>query len=586
MSNIEIIDTVNTVENRKLLYSHLTNYLKQNKGYSLEQSKEAAKQLMKKHELNLFGEQGLAVWLSSKSIEYFCLHFLSDVFVPKDNNTARNLGQVHYDIWNELQSLIVEDLYNMEEFILPRGSAKSTIINKAISCFLHCHRISRYSLIIGKTKQDASDFIEDVKKFMGFDTIKMGFGNLINRKNRTINQQELELDNDTMIRAYGWETSVRGTSYSAPDGIYRPMIVICDDILNENDIKTDNAKENAVNKFYKEILEVGDDAVFRNGVKIKLATKFLILGTPLAQDCFINTIRKDPQFKVFRRSVVDFNIDDYFENNDYWQQFKRILFNTRINQEDKEKILDEYYFGNIDKMEFPTIWEKYNCAKLAIKYFTKRTAFLQELMCDCEGVGEKWFKSLRKISEKELQELKYTKSILVCDPASTVTRKSDYTAFVVGGYLADNGFHYIRKGIIDKLSFNDYCAKVVELLKEYEDVTHCVIERNTYNSSDVTTILQLIELVPKLKARHIQFINKQQTKNKDVKISQIIDPVNAGSIIFNESDDEFNQQILDFSGQATSLHDDSPDAVAEYMNNIGLIETTRQIEVFDRRLLF
>lgn len=579
MSNIEKIDSVNTPENRKLLHTHLTKYLIKTKGYSLEQSKEAAKKLMIKHSSNLFGEQGLAVWLGSKSIEYFCLHFLGDVFVPKENNTARNLGQVHYDIWNELEKLIIEDLYNMEEFILPRGSAKSTIINKAISCYLHCYRISRYSLIIGKTKQDASDFIEDVKKFMGFETIKQGFGELINRKNRTINQQELELDNDTMIRAYGWETSVRGTSYSAPDGIFRPMVVICDDILNENDIKTDNAKENAVNKFYKEILEVGDDAVIRNGVKIKLATKFLILGTPLAQDCFINTIRKDPQFKVFRRSVVDFDIDDYFENNEYWQQFKKILFNTKINQEEKEKILDEYYYENIDKMTFPTIWEKYNCAKLARKYFTKRTAFLQELMCDCEGVGEKWFKSLRKISEKELLDIKYTKSILVCDPASTVTKKSDYTAFVVGGYLEVNGFHYIRKGIIDKLSFNDYCNKVIGLLKDYEDVTHCIIERNTYNSADVTKIQELIEQDKQLKARNIQFINRQQTKNKDVKISQIIDPVNSGAIIFNESDEEFNQQILDFSGQATSLHDDAPDAVSEYMNNIGLIENIGKIKI-------
>ncbi len=48
-------------------------------------------------------------------------------------------------------------------------------------------------------------------------------------------------------------------------------------------------------------------AVFRNGKLIKPATKFLVLGTPLAQGDFIDAISKNPEYKVFHRSVVDFN---------------------------------------------------------------------------------------------------------------------------------------------------------------------------------------------------------------------------------------------------------------------------------------
>lgn len=542
----------------------------QRHGFTKVKAEKKVKNILE-NEDNIFGYHGIAWELGKHNLEFFCLYFLQDVFIPKENNTARELADVHYDIWNELQQMIINDKWDMEEFILPRGCAKTTVINKALSCYLHCYRLSRYSLVIGKTKQDASDFIEDVKKFMGFKQIKMAFGELIDKKNRTINQQELELSNDTMLRAYGWETSVRGTSYSAPDGIFRPMIIICDDILNENDIKTENAKENAINKFYKEIIEVGDEAVIRNGKKIKMASKFIVLGTPLAQDCFINTIRKDPQFKVFRRSVVNFNIDEFFEKNEHWQHVKKILFNTKIEKEEKDHILREYYYDNFDKMKFKTIWEKYDCLKLAIKYFTKRSAFMQELMCDCEKVGELWFKSIRKLPEKEIESNKFTKTMLCCDPASTTTKKSDYTALCVGS-LAVNGFKYVRKGIVEKLTFNQYCDLVIDLLRKYIDITHVYIERNTYSGADYIKINELVQNDTELSRRNIEFINKAQNQNKDDKISTIIDDVNCGAVIFNEEDEEFIMQLKDFTGQNTSLHDDAPDVTSEFAKRIDEIE--------------
>lgn len=572
MIKIEILNDEQLAQlyNIELLKEYLEKDLISN-GFTVSNAEATVKNILEKNE-NLFGYHGLAFELGRNNLEFFFKYFLQDVFTPKSNNTARNLAPLHFEIIAELSKMIIEDKYDMEEFILSRGSAKSTIITKAITTFVHVYRISRYSLIIGKTKQDASDFIEDIKKFMGLEPIKLAFGNLINKRNRTINSQELELDNDTMVRAYGWETSVRGTSYSAPDGIFRPMCCVLDDILNEGDIKTINAKENAINKFYKEILEVGDEAVIRKGKKIKMASKFIICGTPLAADCFINTIRKDPQFKVFRRAVVDFNIDEYFEENEHWQQFKKILFNSKIEAEERDKILKEYYYDNIDQMRFKTIWERYDSYKLAVKYFTKRTAFLQELMCDCENVGEKWFKSIRKISKKEIEDhFPFDKTMLCCDPASTVTKRSDYTALCVGS-VASNGFKYIREGIIDKLTFNEYCDKVVELIREYKDITHVYIERNTYNSSDLARITEIIEKDKELSKRNLEFINKQQNKNKDDRISTTIDSINSGAIIFCEDNEEFILQILEFTGQNTSLHDDSPDCTSSCVSLLDSIE--------------
>ncbi|SHH36358.1 hypothetical protein [Clostridium grantii] len=569
-----------------ILYHYLTlNYIKNN-NLTQQEAEVSATNIILKYKDNLFTKNGLAVNLASNNIEFFCIYFLQDIFVPKSNNTTRNLANLHYEIWEELQKIFIDDTHDMAEFILPRGSSKSTTINKALSCYLHCFKKSRYSLIIGKRSEDAEAFVSDVRKFLEFDTIQKAFGTLVNKKDRTVNKQELELDNDTMIRAYGWETSVRGTSYSARDGIFRPTVIILDDVLNENDIKTDGAKERAVNKFYKEIKESGDESVYRNNVKIKMATKFLVLGTPLATDCFVNTIRKDVNFKVFHRRVTNIDIDDYFENNQYWINYKKIMMDTKLNEEEREQLSRQYYNDNYSDMQFPTIWEKYNCLSLAKKYLTKRTAFMQELMCDCENVGEKWFKSIRTQSTEEIEEHTFIKTMLCVDPASTTTNRSDYSAFAVGS-IADNDFLYIRKGIIDKLEFNAYCEKVIELLKQYEDITHVCIEKNTFQGADVKKIQELIAKDKDLSSRRIEFINKMQRRNKDEKISTIVSPVNLGQIIFNENDVEFIEQIKEFAGQRYGNgHDDSSDTVAELYININEIQTNSYISVLDIKKLF
>ena len=88
-----------------------------------------------------------------------------------------------------------------------------------------------------------------------------------------------------------------------------------------------------------------------------------------------------------------------------------------------------------------------------------------------------------------------------------------------------------------------------------------------------------------LKDKGFEFINEMQRKNKDEKISTIIDPVNNGQIIFADNNKDFTQQILDFQGQLYSLHDDAPDVSAEFSKRIEEIEVIHSIKILDRREL-
>jgi hypothetical protein len=71
--------TMNTIENKQLLYKYLQRYLIKEKNISEQQAKQKALDLIKKNKNTLFEYGGLAWWLGQKSLEYFCLMWLQDI---------------------------------------------------------------------------------------------------------------------------------------------------------------------------------------------------------------------------------------------------------------------------------------------------------------------------------------------------------------------------------------------------------------------------------------------------------------------------------------------------------------------------
>ncbi|WP_243356889.1 hypothetical protein [Bacillus litorisediminis] len=574
------MDIINTKENRELVLKYAIKLY----------GKEKARELAKNYQKNYFGFGGLAWQLGKRSLEFFCLYFLQDFFIPKKSNTSRPLAPVHFEVWKVLEDMFIHNTHDKQEFILPRGAAKTTIIDMALSCFLHCYKISNYTIVLANREDDAEKFVDQTKKALQTPYIVNTFGKLVNPKKRTVNKSELELDNDTKIKAYSSGASVRGTSYIAPNGIHRPMVFIADDYISENDILTPESKQKKYQRWLKEVEEAGDEAVEREGEIAKYASKFLVLGTPLAPGDFIDQIRENPEYRVFRRSVVDFDVDEYFENHEHWQNLKKILFDDK--RQNSEEDAKQYYMEHKEEMDFPTLWEgKYQCYKLGLKYFTKRLAFMQELMCKCENIGDKWFTSNKVQPKEEIESHSFIKTMLTIDTAGVKNKdkkRADFFAFTVGS-LADNGFKYVRLGQIRKFDgFNDYINHVIKILKDYEDITHVFIEKNTYNGLDVEHIENEIARIPELAKRKIIIITEMQRKNKDDKISTIVSDVNNGRIIFCEErvEKEALTQLMEFSGQQFTRHDDFVDSVTEFANRIDEIEVRKPIKSIPRGWLF
>lgn len=557
-------DIFNTKENRQLLIKYLVKLYGKNK----------ARQIIEQHKKNLWAQNGLAYAVGKRSIEFFCLYFLQDTFVPKPNNKARNLAPVHYQIWHELQSMFISDNYDKLELIMPRGAAKTTVCDFALTVWCHCYKKSIYTLIAGKTEQDAIEFIREVKiTLTENEYIKNAFGELIEPKKYTVNKLEIELANQTKIQAISSTSSLRGKKFKGN----RPSLIIADDYQGKTDVLTQQSRDRKYQTWMEDSQYAGDKAVYRDGKKIKPATKFIVLGTILHRDCFMSRLLKDKSYKhIVHKAVLHDDVDQLF-NTGLWAEFKKIYFNA--NDPFAVDNAKEFYYKHQKEMDFNVLWaDKWNCLDLAIDYYNDPTSFKQELQNDASKIGEKAFHHYTAKSKEEIEQQEFTKTILCCDPAVETKSNNDFTALLVGS-ITSNNFRWVRKGIIDRYTFDQYIDKVIELLKQYDDIKTIWIEKNTYNGVDVREIEKRIQEDISLKHRNIQIINERQFKNKEAKIRAISGKVDSGFIIFNEEDSEFINQVMSYEGEEYSPHDDAPDVLAEFDRLIDEIEIIHPIKI-------
>ena len=211
---------------------------------------------------------------------------------------------------------------------------------------------------------------------------------------------------------------------------------------------------------------------------------------------------------------------------------------------------------------------------------------MQEYMCDCQKVGEKWITHMAKIDEKEIEDHVFEKTILAIDTASSAKAKSDYFAFTVLSKY--NGFLFVRCGLLKKYDakteFDNYINFTVELIRKY-NINAFVVEKNVFKDLDVVAIKKALENDTDLKKKRIQSISIFNNKKKDDRIATITDKINSGTIIFNEDNKEYNEQVFDFCGQNYSMHDDAIDSLEMAVNHIDEINN-RKITLLEKSALF
>ena len=544
---------------------------------------------------NLFGFHGLAWQLGQISLEFFCMYFMQDIYLPKEDNAAAPIAEVHEELWHDIQESVIGNGPEQLGRVLPRGTGKSAFGTLGPTCWSVAYKHKTYVLICSDIGSTAEKFIKDIKDNMIENPyIEDAFGKLLDDKNRNFicNATQLEFTNHTFVEAISSTSPMRGRKYKN----VRPDLIILDDYQSEDDVRTEEAREKKWKRYSDDVKFAKQRPVKRNGKIVKKGTVLMAWGTQQHKECFYSRLMKSATwtFKKEKGVLVDDFIDeegkkvngvDHLFTTGLWKQFKDILFDFKNN--DRIEDAKEFYYEYEEEMQFPILWEEFwTCLELAMDYYENPNSFKQEVQGDVDAIGEKWFKSMRTETRAEIETHDFIKTMILADPAASGGKKNDYSAFLVGS-SATNGNKYARKAELAKINarkeFDKYVGHIIELLLEYPEATHVSIEKNTFNGADAFLLEQLINEHPILKFRGIEIINEQQRKNKDDKISTAIPYVNKGEVVFAKEDEEFTDQVMEFAGQKFTLHDDAADVTAEFIQKIDQIEIVSRVQILDRR---
>ena len=569
------------MQNKWLLY-HFLKKSYTDIGIDDKKAEELTDSRILENSKNLFGFHGLAWQLGQISLEFFCLYFLQDTYLPKEDNAAAPIADVHEELWHDIQESIIGNGPEQLGRVLSRGTGKSAFGTLGPSIWVMAYHHKTYVLICSDIGSTAEKFIKDIKdNVIENQYLEAGFGKLLDDGNKDYkcNSTQLEFTNRTFVEAISSTSPMRGRKYRN----CRPDLIILDDYQSEDDVRTEEAREKKWKRYSDDVKFAKQRAVKRKGKVVKKGTVMMAWGTQQHKECFYSRLLKSPvwKFKKYRGVDID-NVDEYFETG-LWLEFRNILKNFK--NPDHLEDAKEFYYAHEKEMQFGKLWpEFWDCLDLALDYYENPNSFKQEVQGDVDAIGEKWFKSMHTETREEIESHDFLATMLIVDPAASGGKKNDYSAYMVGSKTEK--FKYCRKGELAKINarteFDKYVDHMIDLLVQYPDITHVSIEKNTFNGADANQLEKKIREHSQLRFRNITIINEAQKKNKDDKISTIIPYVNRGEFIFCAEDEEFNQQIMEFAGQKYSVHDDAPDSAAEFFIRIDNIKTTHGFSIIYR----
>lgn len=535
------------------------SHLVQKYGYDI------AEEIMSKNMNSLFDYHGLAWQLGRESFDYFCRIFLRYPLFTYDGDNIP-LSPTHYKIWGDLENKIIHKNESYDVYIFPRSFAKTNAIGIPCAMWTSFYGICPYVVIQSDVEKRAIQFVNNIRIYIERNpVINQAFGELRN-KSLVDNRTELELDigdGKVKIEAYSAGSSLRGCSY----GGKRISLLIEDDGQKFEDVQTNEGCEKVVELFYTDAVP----ALQGNNSHV------IALGTVIHPGDLYDTLRHSETWGVHTEKLVQLDdVDDYFNNDPGWREVRKILRTSETNPRAADDAYN-YYLDNQKEMDFPLLWNKWDCYNVFLSWLRHPIAFRREFQNDIEARGERRIYALKTESEKEIESLHFVKTILSVDPASTATKKSDYSAFCVLGE-AENGCRYARKMRLDKFDdYRDIVQVIIDLLLIYTDICLVEIEKQTYNGADAILLRERIAEIPELRNREIQICNEARTKNKEKRIDTFAVPdINTFKIIFNEDDYREIEQIKDFRGCNNTEHDDMIDCCSSALERVAKTINTKR----------
>lgn len=500
----------------------------------------------------LTGPKGLRRKLGAIDIEYFGRAYLPHYFIRESPEFHAELDR----IWRN-GVLKGKNPYTDAKEIsradgcrraieAPRGHAKSTTFTFKDSIHAAVYAYKHYEIILSDSSEQAEGFLTDIKtEFEENAALREDFGNL---QGKVWKAMVILLSNGTKIEALGAGKKIRGRRHKQ----WRPDLILCDDLENDENVNTPEQRKKLRNWFYKAVSKAGDTY-----------TDIVYIGTLLHFDALLANVAKNPSYKTVKyQGVISFAKDTAL-----WDAWEVIY--TDLGNDARQEDAADFFEQNKEAMLEGTavLWE----AKLSyydlmvIRVSEGEASFNSEIQNDpidpesCT-FQEEWF-DFYDDDGKVPPDFSDPRFVFIGsnDPSLGKNKKSD-TSFI--GALAKDlktGYMYIVIADIDKRKPDQIITDAIEnsrrLKRDY---------KRPYYQFGVETVqfqYYFAEIMRQKSAEvgeYLPIVEINSVQNKDARIQSLQPFVKNGYIKFSKKHKTLIKQMTEYP---MGKNDDGPDGL-------------------------
>jgi predicted phage terminase large subunit-like protein len=500
----------------------------------------------------LTGPKGLRRKLGAIDLEYFGRAYLPHYFVRESPTFHGELDR----IWREGVMKGLNPITDAREISradgcrraieAPRGHAKSTTFTFKDSIHAAVYGYKHYEIILSDSSEQAEGFLADIKtEFEENAAIREDFGEL---EGKVWKAMVILLSNGTKIEALGAGKKIRGRRHKQ----WRPDLILCDDLENDENVNTADQRKKLRNWFYKAVSKAGDTY-----------TDIVYIGTLLHFDALLGNVANNPSYKTVKyQGVISFST-----NTELWDAWEDIY--TDLTNDARQEDAKEFFEQNREAMLEGTavLWEQklsyYDL--MVIRVSEGEASFNSEIQnepIDPESCTfqEEWF-DFYDDDGKTPPDFSEPRFIFVGsnDPSLGKNKKSDTSSIFAIAKDVQTGYMYVVIADIAKRKPDQIIEDAIEnsrrLKRDYKrpyyqfgvetvQFQYYFAEIMRQKSAEVGEFLPIVEI--------------NSTQNKDARIQSLQPFVKNGYIKFSKKHKTLLKQMMEYP---MGKNDDGPDGL-------------------------
>lgn len=462
---------------------------------------------------DLFGSSKEAVneSIDKTSDKERCRHSLVEfVKTYLSNGELDDLCEFHYDIAKQLEYIaLTKDESTNTCYECSRGHGKSWWASYAFEIWVIAYKHLRNILIVTNESSLARQFVMDIKQFIeDNEKFREDFGSLVGD---VWTQDKIICSNGVSVVAKSSGASLRGVKVNT----VRPEVIICDDILSEENSGTPEQRKKLYDWYTRVLLKCGS----------KYSHLFCV-GTPQNDQDLLNMMFTSQQFSDYRTNKYPAVLS--FSESSLWEQWTELR--NDLSNPNRIVDADKFYFEHRGEMLDGTLvlWDRYPDSYLEMMKEKQRLAeaWSSEMMCECVDEDSREFPDeWLDACIYEIGEMPEITDIYVgIDASATANRNSDDASIVIVG-KGTNGYYYVLDIFTQKATVPMLADQMLIFAAQYGNkIRRVAIEKVVFQA------VALQESVEKKLIQcgyHIDFepIPVQGLGKKQVKLRSLILPI-------------------------------------------------------------